>query len=72
MTRSALPPPAEMRYSSLEIVGAKTITPSRFHVPPRPDAASQSVTAVPPLASMRCSFWPAKKPSWLLSGDQNG
>jgi len=72
VTGSGGPPPAEMRYSSLERVGAKTITPSRFHVPPRPDAAAQSVTIVPPLASMRCSLPPAKKPIWLLSGDQKG
>src|SRR5436309_3793437 len=52
--------------------GAKTITPSRFHVPPRPFGALQSVCGGPPAASIFLSLPFAKNPMKPLSGDQKG
>src|SRR5215471_2259979 len=47
------------------------MTPSLFHVPPRPGASANVVTN-PLLTSIRLSFPPAKKPMERLSRDQNG
>src|ERR1700693_802174 len=52
--------------------GAKTIVPSRFHVPPTPLSASQIVRIAPPEGSMRFNFPSAKKPTKRPSGDQKG
>src|SRR5450755_1220353 len=53
--------------------GAKTIVPWRFQVPPRPKVVSDSIRGCsPPLASTIFSLLSAKKPSRVLSGDQNG
>src|SRR6202521_6358131 len=46
--------------------------PSRFHVPPRPVVASQSVNGGPPEASIFLSLHTAKNPMNRLSGDQKG
>ena len=52
--------------------GAKTITPSRFHAPPRGVGASQRVSAGPPVTATFLSLPCAKKPRCASSGDQNG
>src|SRR6266581_8563313 len=54
------------------MLGAKTMTPSRLHVPPRFAGASARIWAGPPDASIFLSFPPAKNPMKLLSGDQKG
>src|SRR5262249_11726632 len=43
-----------------------------FHVPPRGVAASDNVSAGPPVAEIFFSFPCAKNPMFLPSGDQNG
>ena len=48
------------------------MTPSLFHVPPRPDGASHSVCEGPPAASIFFSFPSAKKARNFPSADQNG
>jgi hypothetical protein len=54
-------------------LGEKTITPSRFQVPPRATTpTSQSVRTGPPLASILFSLPSAKKPMLRPSGDQKG
>src|SRR5450755_1285232 len=69
-----VPPDAETRCSPLVKLplGVKRITPSLFHVPPRPEGASHSVCTGPPAMSSLFSFPPAKKPKDFPSGDQNG
>ena len=48
------------------------MTPSAFHVPPRPVMAGARVCGAPPPRSSRFSAPPAKKPMERLSGDQKG
>ena len=48
------------------------MTPSVFHVPPRPPTTGASVWGAPPPRSGRLSAPPAKKPTDRPSGDQNG
>ena len=48
------------------------MTPSRFHVPPRPGDVVASVRAGPPERSIRLTLLSAKNPIDRLSGDQNG
>ena len=48
------------------------MTPSAFHVPPRPLTAGARVCGAPPPRSSRFSAPPAKKPTERLSGDQKG
>src|SRR5262249_56331180 len=66
------PPLAATRYKGVVIFGAKTMTPSRFHVPPLPDGASHSVCGGPPVTSILFSLPSAKNPRLRLSGAQNG
>ena len=56
----------------LLVPGAKTITPSRFHVPPRGAFASASVIGGPPDISILFNVPAEKKPIDLLSADQKG
>jgi len=80
VTVLTVPPPAGMRSTGLLRLGANRITPlalpavasGMVQVPPRPAAASASVSTGPPVASIRLSLPFAKKPMDLLSGDQNG
>src|ERR1700728_842226 len=69
-----VPPVAGTRYrpSSRPPSGVNTITPSLFHVPPRPEAASQMVWTGPPAMSSFFSFPSAKNARDLPSGDQKG
>src|SRR5580700_3204888 len=67
-----MPPDADTFRSAEVLEGAKTITPSRFHVPPRLSGASHNVIGGPPDTSIFLSFPPAKNPSVWLSGDQKG
>src|SRR5712692_3919977 len=67
------PPKEDTRNNPvLSESGVNTITPSRFHVPPRPLGASHSTWGCPPDTSTFLSLPSAKKPMNLLSGDQNG
>src|ERR1035437_2699613 len=52
--------------------GVNTITPSRFHVPPRPLGASHNTWGRPPDTWTFLSLPSAKNPMSLPSGDQNG
>src|SRR6266536_3496821 len=72
VTGTDLPPPAATRWRTDVGAGAKTIVPSRFHVPPTPLSASQMVRTAPPEGSIRFNFPSAKKPTKWPSGDQNG
>ena len=67
-----IPPSAETRCNAPVDDGAKTITLSRFHVPPRPNSASHTTIAGPPSMRILLSLPSAKKPIERLSGDQNG
>src|SRR5262245_10655525 len=69
---AAVPPAEETRERDSRVLAANTMIPSRFHVPPRPIGASQSVWGGPPEASILFSLPPAKKPRKRLSGDQKG
>src|ERR1051325_224670 len=53
-------------------VPAKTMVPSRLHVPPPPGGASQMVCGGPPEGATFFSLLSAKKPMDCPSGDQNG
>src|SRR5438128_3549048 len=66
------PPAADTRKRPPEGVGAKTMTPSRLHVPPRPERISQRLWGGPPEASIFFNFPSAKKAINRLSGDQKG
>ena len=68
----ALPPVADTRFSP-NPPSQKTITPSRFQVPPdlAPET-SHTVCTGPPETSIFLSLPPAKKPIDRLSGDQKG
>ena len=66
------PPAADTLWRADVDVGAKTITPSRFHVPARGSGASHNVMGGPPETSIFLSFPPAKNPMNRLSGDQKG
>src|SRR5262249_50061240 len=68
------PPDAETRYKPFPRAasGVKTITPCLFHVPPRPEGASQIVCTGPPDTSTFFSFPSAKNARDLPSADQNG
>src|ERR1700722_12406439 len=72
--RVGVPPVADTRYnpSSNPPLGVKTITPSLFHVPPRPEAASQIVCTGPPATLSFFNFPSAKNAMDFPSGDQNG
>src|SRR6516225_1062677 len=76
LIRVVAPPDADTRYRPRPgpsvASGVKTITPSLFQVPPRPEGASQSVCTEPPATSSFFSFPSAKKARVLPSGDQNG
>src|SRR6202162_423222 len=74
LTGVGVPPEAEIRYSPAPNwpLGVKRITPSRFHVPPRPDGASDSACTGPPSRSSFFSFPSAKNPRDFPSADQNG
>src|SRR6266481_215956 len=72
VTGTDTPPEAETRWMGELTLGAKRMVPSRFQVPPRPSAASQSVRAGPPEGSMILSLPPAKNPTNRPSGDQKG
>src|SRR5688572_2584912 len=63
-----VPPPGAFPI----VPGAKTITLSRFQLPPRPAGASHSTVGGPPPISTFLSFPAAKNPTNRLSGDQNG
>jgi hypothetical protein len=68
-----LPPPASTLYSGEVVVGANTITLSRFQVPPPGGVPlSHSGVEVPPLMSSFRSFPFAKKPMARPSADQKG
>src|SRR5579863_2710202 len=67
-----MPPDADTFWSAEVLVGAKTITPSRFQVPPRLSGASHNVIGGPPDRSIFLSFPAAKNPRERLSGDQKG
>src|SRR5262249_35818429 len=64
------PPAAEIRNSGSPPLGAKMITPSEFHVPPRLFWALANDRGGPPSMSRRFSLPSAKNPSDRLSGDQ--
>ena len=72
VTGAGAPPAAETRNRPLVTVGANTMVPSRFQVPPTPMIASQRVTGGPPATSIFFSLPRAKKPMNRPSGDQNG
>ena len=72
MTGAGTPPSSATRNRAPLIFGAKTITPSRFHVPPRGVAASHRVCAGPPARAIFLSLPCAKNPRFRPSGDQNG
>jgi hypothetical protein len=63
---------AGIRDSSRPGCAEKTITPSRFQAPPRPEKASHKASAGPPDASILFSLPSAKKPRARLSADQKG
>ncbi len=52
--------------------GTKRITPSAFHVPPRPFGTSATTSGVPPAMSVRFNFPSAKNAMLCPSGAQNG
>ena len=52
--------------------GENRITPPGPQAPPRPNGASATTCAEPPLISIVFSLASAKNPSERLSGDQNG
>src|SRR5713101_8798331 len=72
VTGVAGPPAAETRKRRSPGAGVKTMTPSRFQVPPRPESASQRLWGGPPEASILFNFPSAKKAINRLSGDQKG
>ena len=65
------PPAADTFWSGIPYDEAKTITPSRFQVPPRLSGVSHTVTGGPPATSTFLSFPSAKNPRNRLSGDQS-
>jgi hypothetical protein len=52
--------------------GAKTMTTSLLHDPPRPSPASQIAAGAPPATATSCSLPSAKRATKRLSGDQKG
>src|SRR5262245_65067360 len=72
VTAAGSPPPADTRISGPVTLGANTMTPSAFHVPPLPLVAAVSVCGAPPPRSNRLSAPGAKKPTERPSGDQKG
>jgi len=62
---------AERGRAPLKMSGAKTITLSRFHVPPRPFGASHSSAGGRPGVNF-LSLPVAKNPMKAASGDQKG
>src|SRR5687767_1874130 len=72
VTGAGVPPLAATLCNGPAPSGAKTIVPFGLHVPPRGFGASHTTVILPPLTGTVLSFAPAKKPSCLLSGDQNG
>src|SRR5262245_38934694 len=62
------PPALDTRWSGPFVAAPKTITLSRFHVPPRPLSASHSTTGGPPLTLTFFSLPAAKNPMYWLSG----
>ena len=65
-------PAGRYAHQGAPSLGANTMTPSAFHVPPRPSATGASVCGAPPPKSSRFSAPPAKNPMARLSGDQKG
>ena len=63
---------ADTRIRVPLVIGAKTMTPSAFHVAPPPEVTGASVCGAPPPRSSRFSAFPAKKPTDRPSGDQKG
>src|ERR1700682_2379870 len=72
VNREGLPPSAETLSSGPSFTELNRITPRELHAAPPPVTTSQIGRGVPPASSTRCSLPPPKKPSDLLSGDQNG
>ena len=73
VTEAAAPPPAGTLDNPLSGPGAKTMRPSRFHVPPRaPRRRSQISWATPPASVILFSLPRAKKAMERPSGDQKG
>src|SRR5262245_49367976 len=66
------PPVADTRIKGLVRLGANTITPSAFQVPPPPLVAGPRDCGAPLPRSNRLSAPPAKKPTECPSGDQKG
>src|SRR5258708_30935562 len=66
------PPEEETRNKVLLTAGVRRMSPSLFHVPPRPSEASQMVNGGPPEDSIFLSLPPAKNAMKRLSGDQKG
>jgi hypothetical protein len=52
VTGTGSPPEAETRWICVSDRGAKTMTPSRFQLPPLPFSASQMVIGGPPAVSI--------------------
>src|SRR5579863_9976115 len=72
VTGDGVPPAEETRNNSLVGPGEKTMTPARFHVPPRPLGESHKVCAGPPAIAIFFSLPCWKKPMFAASGDQKG
>src|ERR1700735_1731650 len=69
---AGVPPLSGTLYKGSLSPGVNTITPSLFHVPPRPVGASQRICTTPPVAGTRLSFESAKKAKFRPSPDQKG
>src|SRR5687768_11474603 len=54
------------------MLGPNTMVPVGLHAPPFPSGATQMKTGTPPAIATFISLPPAKNPSDLPSGDQNG
>src|SRR5579863_3715011 len=67
-----VPPEASTRDRPEVTSGAKTITPSLFQVPPRPEGASQIVCTGPPDTSSFFNCASAKNARDRPSADQKG
>jgi len=61
-----------MSVTSIWVAGVKMIESSSVHVPPRPLAASHSVTTAPPVRAIFFSLPPAKNAIHWPSGLKNG
>src|ERR1700730_16527280 len=76
MTSCGSPPEADTfeipEMEPLDVDPAKIIVPRLFHAPPAPPGASHRIWTAPLLGSTLFSLDAWKKPTWRLSGDQNG